>query len=1295
MKKQIKKLIALLIVLCMSSAYMPMTIKADTTDRVLTSEDIPDENLYNSMLASTGDGDEELRLSEVESLTDLYIRDVISDFTGLELVTNHILVRFDCPISLEEEGISQEELKCMLEMLKEYDCVNQLSIYGISVNEEIYEVITDMSLAYLSVDLDGTNGYGYVALDESTEKPLNESLCHLTLSFSDGNGEFSLENLESYVNLISLNLNSGYYADLDKVSQFQELTGITLRGSYVDKNIDLSQNTNLTYVYIENYDYRDEKLEVILGDKEDIIKLRGVTLSEIPTNCSSLEIEDSDLSSMVLDFSEFENLEYLTISNCGISDISGLENCTKLVALVLDSNELTKIPSLPETDLAVLSLYNNKLSKEELLANAPEKFTSSAIWVAETLRINLTAINGQSFNGIYTELNSEFFSEIIDNFDENSGTVYSWFSTNSNEVIIEKEIIEKAANMLNTTIIFIFDYYDELGNIATAEVDLRNVYEELNSDCVIDFGFGKNEDAVSVWNTENVYCNLHKQYTNSEIIDGVSYYLYGGNSYNVYTYTDSMEPYKYVGIIENMLWNNLFSEDVDYYFIPSGADPNYVVTPEIGVTSGQESLYDYDLSSTLDYKTVFGMEDYSTLIISGDIFQVINKDCWNLLIDKKITLKIWASGSGVYLDGIVTISWENMTRVSGDVIIRCDFAPYDLYSDDGLLKTTSVSIYSYEDMQNPADSADVQLYVGDIAKNGETVCEVEEFDYISADKQLKHGYEILGSYIVASGMISLTLNNEDVVLLRNIKNIDSCNKLPFPTDVTYYEAGDEMVSVTKNHVDNIDLRDCADGFTISCDFIKSELYGGTFWGIDDRFGDASEYVYLFCETGYFYLTVATSEEYSMMCCPIPGGFLNIGEKYQLDVVVENIDNVLYATLYFEGTILGTMNVMEGTLEYVAEPYIVQNTATSGNATSGNALEGASIYGGGLDEFDITLMNTIYCVEDSVNFNFCKNDVFSNISITAYAGNIFAEDTEDTKDIENTEDTEGAEDIENTEGTEGAEDSGNTDESADTNTRYEEPEFVEDEEIVDSSETSDVLIEDIKESEDKTIEVVSKDSYTIDKDVFDEMKKADKNIVCGIVNEDNELMYSWSFAAKHIENPDMDIDMDIEVNEYNSKVDNKLKDKDALYINFKHHGKLPGPATVKVYVGEKYKKDEKIHLYYYDEENDKMLRVGAEALRVKEGGYIEFTITHCSTYFVLDEAKAALLNAEEQLELDKDSFSNVNFNIIEQSMADVEAGASSDNGIIVNVAMTVMCSALLLGIAMFGTTKRKRIIAINK
>ena len=72
---------------------------------------------------------------------------------------------------------------------------------------------------------------------------------------------------------------------------------------------------------------------------------------------------------------------------------------------------------------------------------------------------------------------------------------------------------------------------------------------------------------------------------------------------------------------------------------------------------------------------------------------------------------------------------------------------------------------------------------------------------------------------------------------------------------------------------------------------------------------------------------------------------------------------------------------------------------------------------------------------------------------------------------------------------------------------------------------------------------------------------------------------------------------------------------SVYISIDgYHGELPGPATVKTYVGDNYVNGDIVYLYYYNEETKQVELAGGSGI-VVEGGYVTYTLTHCSVYFL--------------------------------------------------------------------------------
>ena len=82
-------------------------------------------------------------------------------------------------------------------------------------------------------------------------------------------------------------------------------------------------------------------------------------------------------------------------------------------------------------------------------------------------------------------------------------------------------------------------------------------------------------------------------------------------------------------------------------------------------------------------------------------------------------------------------------------------------------------------------------------------------------------------------------------------------------------------------------------------------------------------------------------------------------------------------------------------------------------------------------------------------------------------------------------------------------------------------------------------------------------------------------------------------------------------------DNLKKNFDAntsLLLSFAYHGELPGEADVKIFVGDKYKKGDKLNFYYNNTEENKIELI-SENVIVDKDGYVTVSITHCSEYIL--------------------------------------------------------------------------------
>ena len=242
-----------------------------------------------------------------------------------------------------------------------------------------------------------------------------------------------------------------------------------------------------------------------------------------------------------------------------------------------------------------------------------------------------------------------------------------------------------------------------------------------------------------------------------------------------------------------------------------------------------------------------------------------------------------------------------------------------------------------------------------------------------------------------------------------------------------------------------------------------------------------------------------------------------------------------------------------------------------------------------------------------------------------------------------------------------------------------PETVKKEEIVEPEKVVDTAVEKMEKTDDKTVEVVSPKPQTLTKEIFDTIKSEGKNLTVGVTDADNKLQYSWTFSDKAINNTNMNIDLTITFDAPKKDEISKLTgNKEAAYISFAHHGELPGPATIKTYVGDKYKNGDTVYLYYFDEEANKVLMVGDKPLTVK-GGYVEYTITHCSTYFLMGEKLAGVAK-------DVNSLDDANVNVAEtetESKANTDTGNTAKPGDNSNVVMWCALLCVMVGIVVFS------------
>ncbi|MFT8889444.1 MAG: hypothetical protein ABF904_11585 [Ethanoligenens sp.] len=81
----------------------------------------------------------------------------------------------------------------------------------------------------------------------------------------------------------------------------------------------------------------------------------------------------------------------------------------------------------------------------------------------------------------------------------------------------------------------------------------------------------------------------------------------------------------------------------------------------------------------------------------------------------------------------------------------------------------------------------------------------------------------------------------------------------------------------------------------------------------------------------------------------------------------------------------------------------------------------------------------------------------------------------------------------------------------------------------------------------------------------------------------------------------------------SEINRLLHNAPIYYLQFAHHGSLPGKATVSVRVGSMFHDGQKLYFYYYDPSKHS-ISLQQQNIKVVNG-YVDLPVSHCSSYFL--------------------------------------------------------------------------------
>lgn len=149
----------------------------------------------------------------------------------------------------------------------------------------------------------------------------------------------------------------------------------------------------------------------------------------------------------------------------------------------------------------------------------------------------------------------------------------------------------------------------------------------------------------------------------------------------------------------------------------------------------------------------------------------------------------------------------------------------------------------------------------------------------------------------------------------------------------------------------------------------------------------------------------------------------------------------------------------------------------------------------------------------------------------------------------------------------------------------------------------------------------KENLAVNNEPYKILKTEKSNeVIYNVIDYERNLTYSWSFLKDDRTKPlvnslemDINLRLNIDAITHNTNIINEKVAENKLIVSFDYHGELPTKAMVKINVSDKFKNGDKLYLYYYNPELDQ-IEFMEKNIMVKDG-YAEFTIEHCSDYFL--------------------------------------------------------------------------------
>lgn len=156
--------------------------------------------------------------------------------------------------------------------------------------------------------------------------------------------------------------------------------------------------------------------------------------------------------------------------------------------------------------------------------------------------------------------------------------------------------------------------------------------------------------------------------------------------------------------------------------------------------------------------------------------------------------------------------------------------------------------------------------------------------------------------------------------------------------------------------------------------------------------------------------------------------------------------------------------------------------------------------------------------------------------------------------------------------------------------------------------SDILSKDIND-----ININIKADSKLSSQDLTKIKESKQIVKLNYYDDNKKLLYSWIIDGNKINDFDSlltTVSYELENNKDIYKLSNYA---DGMYIVVSGDNTIPKGTKIKLYVGDKYKDNDLLNIYYYSKDNKELINI-SKSLKVKDG-YIEFEVSESGDYFI--------------------------------------------------------------------------------